>query len=465
MSQHKLWCNVVAAAMLSFACFASSSASAEQSPWSLAEAAKPYRGKTIRLIGEDYPPLQAIEKMKGDFEKLTGIKVEVERYEAEAVLQKIAFDLTSRTGRYDLIIQVYFDMGRLVGQRQIRPFDQFVSNRRIHNADFDPAKDLFPVWKTMGQYNGKTYGYPMMVLTMYSWYRKDLLESEDEKRAFKEKFGYELAPPEDWKQYKDVAEFFTRPDQGLYGTLIQGKKHMALWQEYINFLYSFGGAVMETNDPSRYGPIAINSPQAIEATEYYKSLLKYSPADSLNFTWDDALALMQQGKVAICLMWNDSTYALEDPGESKVAGKMGYAMLPRGSAGRPHQIGGQSYYIPVPSKNPEAAYLFMEWMLQSDNQIRQQLLGGSSARKSTYADPEVSKLPWTATSLAAFSNTHPAMLYTVPEALQIGEVVKASISEALSGQTPVKDALDQAALEIKKLLGNKAELKYPPARR
>lgn len=214
---------------------------------------KPYRGKTIRLIGEDYPPLQAIEKMKSEFENATGIKVEVERYEAESVLQKIAFDLNSKTGRYDLIIQVYFDMGRLVSQKQVRPLDEFISSPNLHDPNFFPEKDLFPVWKTMGWYDGKVYGFPMMVLTMYTWYRKDLFEDFKEKAAFKAKYGYELAPPNDWKQYKQIAEFFTRPNQGLYGTLIQGKKHMALWQEYLNFLYSFGGAVMETNDPSHYG--------------------------------------------------------------------------------------------------------------------------------------------------------------------------------------------------------------------
>ena len=254
MRNYKLWLGVFIVLVVGAAYFAFFRFGGEQVPpafpistgssWSLAEAARPYRGKTIRLIGEDYPPLQAIEKMKGDFEKMTGINVEVERYEAEAVLQKIAFDLTSGTGRYDLIVQVYFDMGRLVGQKQIRSFAEFLSNSRLHNPAFDPEKNFFPVWKTMGQYNGTTYGYPMMVLTMYTWYRKDLLDEPKEKQPFKARYGYELGPPQDWKQYRDIAEFFTRPEQGLYGTLIQGKKHMALWQEYINFLYSFGGAII-----------------------------------------------------------------------------------------------------------------------------------------------------------------------------------------------------------------------------
>jgi len=431
--------------------------------WSLEQAARPYRGTTIRLIGEDYAPLQAIEKLKGDFEEVTGIKVEVERYEAEAVLQKIAFDLNSGMGRYDLLVQVYFDMGRLVVNGQLHELGSFFNDEALHDPSFYPKTQLFPVWETMGKYENQLYGYPMMVLTMYMWYRKDLLENPAEQKAFREKYGYELAPPRNWDQYRDIAEFFTRPDNNLYGTLIQGKKHMALWQEYLNFLYSFGGQILETQNPSEYGPIAINSPEAIKATEYYKSLLKFSPKDSLNFTWDDALALMQQGRVAQCLMWTDATYALEDPEQSKVVGKVGYAVNPAGPKGSIHQIGGQSYYIPKTSKNPRAAYLFMEWMMRPDIQIRQQQLGGASPRKSTYQDPEVLVLPWTEASIAALEQTHPAMLYTFPESLQIGEVIKSALSDALAGIRAVPDALNWAALEIKRLLGDKAELKYPTA--
>lgn len=438
------------------------SATAQQkNEWSLSEAAKIYAGTTIRLIGEDYPPLQAIEKIKGDFEKETGIKVEVERYEAEAVIQKITFDINSKTGRYDLIIQVYFDMGRLVTQNQLRALDDFVNNPKLHNPEFNPEKDLFPVWHTMGWYEGKAYGYPMMVLTMYTWYRKDLMEDAGEKQAFKAKYGYDLQVPQDWDQYSDIAEFFTRPEQGLYGTLIQGKKHMALWQEYINFLYSFGGAILDTKDPSEYGPIVINSPEAIEATKYYKSLLKYSSPDSLNFTWDDAMALWQQGKVFMSLMWTDQTYTIEDTEQSKVAGKVGYALIPKGRSGSVHEIGGQSYYVPITSKNPEAAYLFIEWMMSKESQIRQQGLGGASARKSTYQDPDVLKLPWTQASIDAFDHTHPAMLYTIPESLQIGDVIQRAISEALADVKSVEEALNWAALEIHKLLKGKAEIKYP----
>jgi hypothetical protein len=101
-------------------------------------------------------------------------------------------------------------------------------------------------------------------------------------------------------------------------------------------------------------------------------------------------------------------------------------------------------------------------MLQTNNQIRQQELGGASARKSTYQDLAVLKLPWTDASIAALNHTHPAMLYTIPESLQIGDVIELAISDALADRKPVRGSLDWAALEIKKLVGNKAELTYPP---
>lgn len=430
--------------------------------WSLASAARPYAGTTLRLIGEDYPPLHAIDSVSKIFEAETGISVEVEGYEAEQAIQRITLDIASGAGRYDMVAQVYFDMGRLVSRDQVLPLTNFLSDPALRDPSFSPENDLFPVWRTMGWYDGVPYGFPMMVLTMYTWYRKDLFEDPAEKTRFQARYGRELQPARNWDEYEDIAEFFHRPNQGLYGTLIQGRRHIALWQEYINFLYSFGGAILDTDDPSKYGDIVINSPQAVAATEYYKGLLRYSPPDALSYTWDDALALTQQGRVAQLIMWNDALYSLEDPEQSRVAGKMGYTMIPAGPNGSLHEIGGQSLYIPRTSKNPRAAYLFMQWLMAREPQIRQQLLGGSSPRPTTYQDPNVLNLPWTRTTLDAFGHTHPAMLYTFPESMQIGDVLQIAISDALAGRKAVRAALDWAAMEIKRILGDKANLRYPP---
>ena len=54
-----------------------------------------------------------------------------------------------------------------------------------------------------------------------------LREPRAEQAAFKAKFGYDLAPPADWQQFRDVAIFFTRDTDSdgktdLYGTDVKG---------------------------------------------------------------------------------------------------------------------------------------------------------------------------------------------------------------------------------------------------
>ena len=58
---------------------------------------------------------------------------------------------------------------------------------------------------------------------MFMWYRSDLLSDPKEKEGFKAKYGYDLAPAQNWKQYRDIAEWFYRSDQDFYGTALQGK--------------------------------------------------------------------------------------------------------------------------------------------------------------------------------------------------------------------------------------------------
>jgi len=50
---------------------------------------------------------------------------------------------------------------------------------------------------------------------------------------------------------------------------------------------------------------------------------------------------------------------------------------------------------------------------------------------------------------------------TFPESPQMTDIIVLALSDALAGKKSSKEALDWAALEIHKLLGDKAPLKYP----
>lgn len=428
--------------------------------WNLKEAAEPYRGATIRTIGEALPPLEALDKLKDKFTAETGIEVIIEQYAHEEAVDKVMLDLNSRTGRYDFIIQPHRELGRFVENNHVIPITQFVDDPKLNNPNFHPEKALYNnLWKEISWYNDKPYGYPFTAITMFLWYRADLVNDPKEKEGFKAKYGYDLKQPENWNEYKDMAEWFTRPDKGFFGTAIQGKRHVALWYEWLNFLYSFGGDVLETTKGYEYGPIIVNSPEAIASLDYYKNLIKYSPSDTMNYDWDGVMAAMQQAKIFECIMWNDATYAVEDPKQSTVAGKMGFGMVPQGKGGKIGQVEGWSYLIPASSKHKEAAFLFIQWALQYDQQLFQQLNGGASPRPDVYANPEVQKLAYTKAAMETNEAAKPKA--TFPESPQMTDILVLALSDALSGQKSSKEALDWAAVEIHKMLGDRAPMKYP----
>jgi multiple sugar transport system substrate-binding protein len=402
--------------------------------WDLKEAAKPYKGATIRTIGEALPPLEALDQIRTKFTDLTGIKVIVEQYAHEEAVDKVMLDLNSHTGRYDFIIQPHRELGRFVENKHVIPLSRFMNDPKLRDPNFHPEKEIYlNLWKEM---NDPT-----------------------ERAGFKAKYGYDLKGPQNWKEYKDMAQWFTRPEKGFYGTAIQGKRHVALWYEWLNFLYSFNGDILEAEKGYQYGPIIINSPAAIASLDYYKSLVQYSPSDTLNYDWDGAMAAMQQNRIFECIMWNDATYAVEDPKQSTVAGKMGFGMVPQGEGGKVGQIEGWTYLVPAYSKNKEAAYLFIQWALRYNNQLEQHLNGGASPRPDVYAHPEVKKLTYSKAAMDTNAASLPKS--TFPESPQMTDTIVLALSDALAGKKTSKEALDWAALEIHKLLGDRAPLKYP----
>lgn len=429
--------------------------------WSLEEAAKPYEGVTLRTIGESLPPLEALAKLKHKFEERTGIEVIVEMYEHSEAVNKVMLDLNSQRGRYDFIIQPHREIGRFVENGHLVSLEKFMSDPKLRNPDFKPEEVLYQrLWKEISWYQDKIYGFPFTALTMFMWYRDDLINDPEERAGFKAKYGYELAPATNWEQYRDIAEWFTRPEEGFYGTAIQGKRHEALWYEWLNFLYSFGGDMMEVTSGSECGPIIVNSPEAIASLEYYKSLMQHSPPDTLNYFWDDVMALMQQSKVFELIMWNDATYAVaEDPSQSTVVGKMGFGMVPQGKGGKVGQVEGWTYLVPVYSKNQEAAFLFIQWMMDYDQQLEQHLNGGASSRPDVYANPNVQELSYSAASMK--TNEVAIAKPTIPESPQITDILVRELSTHLTGAKSAKEALDTSALEMSNLLGDCAPLKYP----
>ena len=416
---------------------------------------------TIHVAGDEWF-LATLEKagVVSAFEQKTGTHV-VLTYENDRAIMK-HLDQGAKAGGpvYDVVVMRHQLLGSLIQKNQILPIDSLMKDPVVHDPNFNPQQQLFPNWwKELSSYGDHIYGFPFTGLTVFTCYRKDLLENPETRRRFKAKYHREIAPPTSWAEYTELAEFFNRPTDKFYGTYISGKQGQALRYEWLNFVYSFGGNVLDASHGSEYGDIVVNSPQNVAATLQYKKLIASSPPDTLNYGWNEAQAALQQGHVFMGLLWSDQAHFLEDPAISKVAGKIGYSLVPSASTKPASQMEGLTYLIPSESHDSKDAYRFMEWALSNQMQVQQALKGSGSLRISTYDDPAVKAIPYTPMFLASIPIAVPKP--TIPEASKIAEVTAQRVSDILTGKDSPQDGLDKLALDIQKLLGDKVKLRYP----
>lgn len=463
---------------------------------SLEENSKPFSGVTLRLIGESLPPLEGLEKVKNIFEEKTGIKVIIEMYGHEEVIEKTTADFIGNTGIYDVVLNPHREIGKIVLNKWVLPLEGFYNNEDLRDPELN-FEGMFINKQWFNEtctYNDVIYALPFHFISMYMWYRYDLFEHPQERANFKEKYGYELpSPPITMEDYLNTAEFFTRKKgeklagealkEDFYGTAIQAARHVATWYGWLNFLYSFGGRELLIDKGSDYGKVVVNSPEAIESLEYYKKLLQYSPPGCLTYTWDETQASQQQSFVAQAIQWDDATYAVEDPEQSLVAGKMAFSGTPIKEV-KMTQIEGWSMFIPRSSKKQEASWLFMQWCMGEDSQIAQMLNGGESSVRKTYDNDEIKNIIYVPTAFYLKSgellktrkvgdktglgvpetfvnainpltgDTTVSIIPkpTFPEQEWVVEKIELAVNSALTGEKTVKEALDWCQKEIEKQL-------------
>jgi len=112
-------------------------------------------------------------------------------------------------------------------------------------------------------------------------------------------------------------------------------------------------------------PIFNENNRGVRAIERMKEIRPYVPPGVLNFDYPDGPPLFQEGKVAFAVHWLDMWPGLEDPAQSRFAGKFGYTVSPTDNVSQ-HMVAGWGMFINAASRNPIEAYKFLAWMLEGE---------------------------------------------------------------------------------------------------
>lgn len=329
-------------------------------------------------------------------------------------------------------------------------------------------------------WDGKFCALPLDADQHNLYYNRTAFESEENRQAFQEEFGRELAVPNTWDEYVEVAEFFNgrdwdgdgEPEYGVAEAWLRGG--YAYWW-WLSKFFSNGGIYFD----EEMNPL-INTPSGLKALQTQLAIREFVPPGSCNFGSPESRNAFLNGEVPMVVHWTSTAKLAKDPEASQIVDDVGVALVP-GTIDpateevyrRPSLPTGWGAGVTTYSENQEAAATVLAYYMEPERSTAIALnpLTWAEPWRISSMDPEVWLNQWPDDPEYAEQ-----LVQVMEQTLDLGvpdlqipgqaEYVAAldqEISSVLCGDKDPQQALDDAAAEwnnITDRMGRDQQLEY-----
>jgi sorbitol/mannitol transport system substrate-binding protein len=401
------------------------------------------QAETITVATVNNNDMVIMQSLTSAFEEAhPGISVNWVVLEENVLRQRLTTDIATGGGQFDVMTigtyeaPIWAERGWLVSLDDLPEAYQ--------------EDDLLKPVRDGLSHNGSLYALPFYAESSMLYYRTDLFEEA----------GIEMPEQPSWEEVREWAAELHDPASQLAGICLRGKpgwgENMAFVSTLVN---TFGGRWFD----EEWNP-ELDSPAWQEAIGFYVDLLgNYGPPGASSNGFNENLALFSRGN---CAMWVDATSAagkLYNPAESQVADRLGFAPAPVAETPKgAHWLWSWALAIPASSEKQEAAQTFLTWATSQEYiELVGETQGWTSVppgtRESTYENENYQReAPFAGFVLDAINSADPTdstleptpyvgvQFVGIPEFQSIGTQVGQTIAAALTGDTSVEQALQNA---------------------
>jgi len=357
----------------------------------------------------------------------------------EGVLrQRVTTDISTEGGQFDIMTIGMYEAPIWGGNGWLVPLE--------FSEGYD-VDDILPAMRGGLSYEGKLYAAPFYGESSMIMYRRDLVEAA----------GMTIGDNPGWDHVRDVAAAIHDADEGVYGICLRGKPG---WGDNMAFLTTMANGFGAQWFNMDWTP-ALDSDAWNEAVTFYVDLLvNYGPPGSEGNSFNEILALVNEGK---CGMWIDATIAasfVSDPEQSKVAEHMAFAQAPyKITTKGANWLWAWALAVPAGTKQADDARAFIEWATSKEYVELVASRNGwanvpTGTRQSTYDNPMFQKAAtFDEAELKAILSADPedstlnpspyvgVQFAAIPEFQAIGIAVGQQMAAALAGDISVEEAL------------------------
>ena len=289
-------------------------------------------------------------------------------------------------------------------------------------------------------YDGTLYAAPWFTNASALFYRTDVLED----------LGITEVPT----TYDGWIEIFEQlpEDSGIeYAFSYQGSQSEAMVCNWVEFLWSFGGDVLDAD-----GNPIVNSAENIAATQLMADYIgTYAAEGTTTYAETESQQIFQEGKALTCRTWSGTWNTFNDEAQSNVAGNVGMTVLPVQTEGdTAHScLGGLDLVINtfISDEQKAAAETFVKWLVSEDAEKTFTLRSSQPPTvKAVYTDAEVLEaIPFYSDFFSIIENGKSRPIS--PDYAEVSDAIQRNVHTALTGESTVEDALNTLQSELEAL--------------
>ncbi|MCT4619094.1 MAG: extracellular solute-binding protein [Marinisporobacter sp.] len=286
-----------------------------------------------------------IEKETREFEKETGIEVELIHMAWDQVADRAINELTTGGSTYDVIEFDNAWVAKFIKNNWVECLDDYVSD--------ETRKELIPGLREKFSNDGKLYGIPWHNDTRFFMYNKKMLDQAGISEL-----------PKTWAELEEQSKLLKEKGLAKYGYIDSYMQAQSGSNQIIFLTYAFGGKFFDDKGQ----PIMATDPGVKKAFEFMVRGLndsKIIDPSSLTADYESVSNVFNMGNTAFYLQAHPNSYQLANNKEnSKIVGDIAVADY------SPSVQGGEQVCLTLPeamaipktSKSKEEAWKYIEYM-------------------------------------------------------------------------------------------------------
>ena len=411
-----------------------------------------FEGRKLTIGLNKHPYTESLLPLIPEFEALTGIKVDYLILPENEYFAKLIADLSNQRGEFTVIMTGPMRNWSYAAPGWIIPLEPFLDDPKLTDKEWYKPQDFFPSliaanrWSRKiggGTGEGPLWSIPVMAESYILAYRKDIFDK------------YKIKVPTTYEEMAEAARL-VKKNAKIDGIIARGMPVTpTIATGYISGVKSYTDGKWAEVDENMNAHLA--DPRVVKFSEMWIDMLRESgPANWANITWYDGMETFSAGLAGMYPDCDMFAANYENPEKSKVAGKVGYALLPPGPAGKTYSgLWTWALGMSKATKDKGAAWLFIQWATSPWTLFNATVehRNYNPTRISVMNDPRSQKVlgSW---GNGAYVNTVQENLKTArvawvpnPERARLGDIWARALHEIyfkrLSGQEAMKRADDE----------------------